>query len=424
MSALSAAADIIVLKSGTRIEAWGVEERGDKVYYEGPAGQVALPRRLVERIERSDALPSWATAGSQAAAELPPPDLPALGDPDVTAVIAGDKIDREVLARLEVEAERNGSEAARQRAAAAHVLIAQFLFSRGQVPAAGDAVRRALSFAPQEPALLLFLAVLEVEQQRYAAALEHLRPVLNGSRYLFEAYRLEGWIHYQSEDMPRAIAAWKRALAERSDSELEALLARTEREAQAAEAFEQRGSGRFELRFDGGEVPTRVAAGILAALENMYGEMASTFNVAPRQPIVVLLYANQTFYELTGLPAEVHGLFDGKIRVPVRGLVSLAPELERTLRHELVHAFVFVKTRGHSPRWLQEGLAQWHAGQRPWVGLETFRPLFEPRDGTSLVHIEVGFAGDAAQVMGSYYASWLVVDTLERRYGSAGMLRF
>ncbi|MBI2957138.1 MAG: hypothetical protein HYY26_07495, partial [Acidobacteria bacterium] len=46
------------------------------------------------------------------------------------------------------------------------------------------------------------------------------------------------------------------------------------------------------------------------------------------------------------------------------------------------------------------------------------------RDGTSLVHIEVGFAGDAAQVMGSYYASWLVVDTLERRYGSAGMLRF
>lgn len=422
--ALPAAADVIVLKNGRRIEAWGVEERGGRVYYETRAGQISLPKSLVERIERDGSLPNWAASEMSAASEVPEASLPALNDADVLRVIEGGKVDRSLLARLDGEAASSGTEQARQRAAAGHALVGRLLAGEGKAAEAAGSFRRALTFAPNHPGLLLNLAVVEVERQRYDAALQTLRPVLAGNQFTFEAYRLQGWIYYQTEEMPRAIASWKRALAVRGDPELEATLARVEKEARAAEEFEQRASGRFLLRYSGQEVATsRLANSLLRALDRMYDEMASAFNLVPREPIVVLLYPNETFYDLTGLPPAVHGVYDGKIRVPVQGLTSLTSRLEQVLRHELVHAFVFFKSRGRARRWLQEGLAQYYAEQRPQVAPAAFRPLFEPRDGTALPRIEAAFQGGAGQVMAAYSASWLVVDTLMRRYGRGDMER-
>jgi tetratricopeptide (TPR) repeat protein len=423
-AAMPLAADIIVLKSGRRIEAWGIEERGDRVYYETPEGRVGLPKRLVERIERSDALPRWGGAGASAIADLPPAELPALGDADVQRVVEGGEINRDLLGRLEREAE-GGSEAARLRAAAGHVLAARLLAERNDPVGASESLRRALRYLPNHPVLLLHLASLEAEQQRYGAALDRLRLILDDPEVAFQANRLRGWIYYQQEDMARALAAWKRALAVRSDAELEALVARVEREARAVERYRDQASGRFLLRYEGSEVASqRLVASIMDALDSMHDSLASTFNVMPREPIVVLLYPNETFYELTGTLPWVHGLYDGKIRIPVKGLVSLTPRLEQVLRHELVHAFVFLKTRNRAPRWLQEGLAQFHAGQSPSISRQSFRPLFELRDGSALPRIEGGFGGEAEQVLAAYAAALVVVEALERRYGSGDMERF
>lgn len=412
--ALGASADIIVLKNGRRIPATSVEERGDKIFYETPDGQFGIPKSLVEHIERSDAVPDWGRAVRPALAAA---DLPALEDADVLRVVAGGRVNRDLLAEFDRSAARAGTEEARMRAAAAHALVGQTLAAQDETSAAADAYRRSLSFAPNHPGLLISLASLEYEQQHYAAALEQLQPVFSQSHNLYQAYLLQGWIYYRTEQLDRALTAWKKALEVRRDPELEAWVARAEREGRAAAGYQQRESGRFVLRYDGGEAPARVAASILDALDSMYGEMTSTFNVLPREPIVVILYPSETFYELTGLPPQVHGLFDGKIRVPIKGLTSLTPPLQQVLRHELVHAFVFLKSRGRAPRWLQEGLAQWHAGQRPPVSPQFFLPLFEPRDGTALARIEAAFSGDPGQVNSAYAASWLVVNWLMNRYG-------
>ncbi|MFQ5663393.1 MAG: peptidase MA family metallohydrolase [Terriglobia bacterium] len=425
LATLAATADAIVLKNGRRIEAGAVEERDDWVYYETPAGRIGIPRRLVERIERSDAQPKWASPQRPGSVRWPAAELPARNDADVLRVVEAGELDLALLTKLESAARRSGSQPARRRAAAAHAVAAQFLAAQGDAAGAADSLRRALEFAPNHPRLLLNLATLEVEQQRYAAALVHLRPLLTQKEFAFEAYRLQGWIYYQREEMQRAIAAWKRALAKRPDPELEARLAQAETEARAAERYRQRASGRFVLRYPAGELAApRLAASILGALDSMHADMANAFDVFPRAPIVVLLYPNQTFYDITGLPPWVHAVYDGKIRLPIRGMVSLTLGLKQVLRHELAHAFVFIKSAGRAPRWLQEGLAQWHAGQRPAASRQSFRRLFEPRDGSALAGIAAAFAGDPAQVTGAYAASWLVVDTLFRRYGRGDMERF
>jgi len=43
---------------------------------------------------------------------------------------------------------------------------------------------------------------------------------------------------------------------------------------------------------------------------------------------------------------------------------SLNPELDQTLIHELVHAFLADRSRGVAPRDLHEGLAQYMEGKR------------------------------------------------------------
>ena len=421
LAALPAAADTIVLKSGRRLQAWNVQERGERYYYETPEGEVSLRKDQVERIERDDARPDWGRA-AVSLADLPAADLPALDDADVLRVVAGGQVDSALLAKLEGEAAR-GDEAARLRAAAALALVGRLHLEQGRRDPAAESFRRALTFAPNHPGLLLMLAVAEIERQRYAAAQEALRPLFSNKDYAFHAYRLQGFLYYATEEMDRALAAWKQALALKPDPALAAELKAIEQEARAAEDLAQRASGRFVLRYEGSERGSeRLAGGILRALDGMYDQFGSAFNYLPREPIIVLLYPDERFYELTGMPPEVHGLYDGKIRVPVAGLSSLTPSLEQVLRHELVHAFVFHKTRGRARHWLQEGLAQYYAGQRPQVSGDVFRPLFEPRDGSALPRIEAAF-GDAGSIFAAYAASWLVVDVLMRRYGRGDMER-
>ncbi len=60
----------------------------------------------------------------------------------------------------------------------------------------------------------------------------------------------------------------------------------------------------------------------------------------------------------------------------------------------------------------------------PRVARSVFRPLFADRDGTALRRIQAGFRGTPNQIFSSYLASWVVVDTLERKYGAAGRERF
>ena len=77
----------------------------------------------------------------------------------------------------------------------------------------------------------------------------------------------------------------------------------------------------------------------------------------PAEPITVVLYTQQQFRDVTRTPGWSGGLFDGRIRLPVRGGLADRREFERVLTHEYVHALVHSVAAGGVPAWLNEGLA-------------------------------------------------------------------
>src|SRR2546422_9269227 len=61
-----AAADTIVLKNGRRIMALSAVEEGDKVKYLTVAGELSLPKSIVDHIEKGSAMSMGGTAGADA----------------------------------------------------------------------------------------------------------------------------------------------------------------------------------------------------------------------------------------------------------------------------------------------------------------------------------------------------------------------
>jgi len=105
----------------------------------------------------------------------------------------------------------------------------------------------------------------------------------------------------------------------------------------------------------------------------------------------------------------VTGLYDGKIRLPLGSGLPAGAALERLVVHEYAHAAIHELSRGRTPRWLQEGLAQY---------LEDVRadPLLRGPGGLTLVGLEalIGDPDPARARVGYDIALWVTEDLLNR----------
>src|SRR5258707_10019800 len=104
-----AAADTIVLKNGKRIIALSAVEDGDKVKYLTSAGELSLPKSIVDHIEKGGAVPMAGSPGADAAnLDIAPPSAQPIGSGDSDAIeraaVHDGAIDRPYIAKLEGEA--------------------------------------------------------------------------------------------------------------------------------------------------------------------------------------------------------------------------------------------------------------------------------------------------------------------------------
>lgn len=363
----SASADTIVLKNGRRITAEQVTETADRVSYQTPAGELSLPKSIVERVERDDfAYTAAARAGSEPPVSAPQIE-PVRGYEDIVRLTVHDNaIDFAFLARMEAEA-RAGGAIPIDKVAAAHHAAAQFLIGKGDTGDAINQYRQALIFAPDNVGLLLNLAVLYLHQSQFTTALDPLqharRLTPDSAPAAPDVAKLMGWAYYGANKMELAIQEWRRAERLRPDPEVEQALQKAERDKSEEEGYREGETAHFSLKYNGTAAP-ELASGILRALEDDFRDIESQLDYTPPEQIGVILYTGQDFADITRAPSWVGALNDGRIRIPVQGLSGVTPELARVLKHELTHSFVGQKSHMRAPTWLQEGIAQWMEGRR------------------------------------------------------------
>jgi hypothetical protein len=112
----------------------------------------------------------------------------------------------------------------------------------------------------------------------------------------------------------------------------------------------------FTLSFEGPE-DAALASDALESLERAYWRVCDVLGTFPIAPIPVILYSNEQFRDITRSPPWAAGVYDGRIRVPMRGARAQAKELDRVLAHEFVHALIRSLAERGVPAWLNEGLA-------------------------------------------------------------------
>ncbi len=383
----TARGDTIVLKNGRRILALSVVEEGDRVKYETSAGQLSLPKSIVDHIEKGGAVPDSPGAAAANLAISPPAIEISDANTEVERGAVHDgTIDRDFIAKLEGEA-RSGSRQANAIAAQAHHAAAQFEASHGDMEHALADENSALIYAPDQPDLLMNVAYLHLRRSEFKQSLDFLERARRVAPNNPDVPKLAGWAYYGMNKLDQAVAEWRRALALRPDREVRAALNKAQRDKQEEENYKENESTHFTLRYSG-EAEPGLAHDVLRTLEGHFSAIESELNFTPPDSIGIILYTQQAFADITRAPGWAGALNDGRIRVPVQGLTSMTPELSRVLKHELTHSFIQQKTRGRAPTWIQEGMAQWMEGKRSNDHAAELVQIYDERHGAPLTAFE------------------------------------
>ena len=397
-----------------------VSVEGDKVRYQTAAGELTLPKSIVDHIEKGGAGVADSPAAAAASLAITPPfvDPGAAAAGIESAAVHDGSVDREFMAKVESEA-LSGSAEAKANAAMAHHAAAQFELSRGDMEHALIDERTALTYAPDDPLLLLNVAYLHLRRGEYKQALDYLERARRVAPVSADVAKLMGWAYYGMNKLEQAVAEWQRALALHPDAEVRAALEKAQRDQQEEQNYKENESSHFTLRYSGGAEPG-LAREVLRVLEVHFSAIESELSYSPPEPIAVILYTEQAFADITRAPAWAGALNDGRIRVPVQGLTDLTPELSRVLKHELTHSFVRQKTRGRAPTWVQEGLAQWMEGKRCDEIASALVQNYDAKRARPLGELEASwmhFSGDAA----GYAYAWSLAN-MEYIVQSGGMV--
>src|SRR5208282_3737089 len=245
-------------------------------------------------------------------------DLPAFTPADslanegdlVAKIIKEGKVDADALASLENKGNAELS-------ATADFIAGKFEFEHGNIAQARQYYESALRFQPNNSTILVYYSALLVRTGNAAQALPYAQRAVQSAPNSPDAYTMLGYAQFASGQ-----------------------------------------STHFTLHYEGKQTSEALRGQILQALESDYDDLVRDLGNPPRDNILVTLYTEQAFFDVTHAPTWSGAINDGKLRIPVSGLSSMTSELAHVLKHELAHSFITQLSGGRCPPWLHEGIAQ------------------------------------------------------------------
>ncbi|MCB1282713.1 MAG: hypothetical protein KDB18_14415, partial [Salinibacterium sp.] len=231
-------------------------------------------------------------------------------------------------------------------------------FEAGDLEADAKTLLRARGLAPEDPKPRAWLAIVSMEQGFFRAAEDHVRDALRLDERCLLALEYQGFLLYRRERLEAALESWQKCLEidPARQARLANVMTKVERELRVEATMRMVRSSHFRCKFSD-EEDREIAKLLLDWLEEAWSSLGQIYRVYPRHPVTIILYRDREFSLATGAHSWVAGLFDGKIRVPVRNFAQRRREIRDTLFHEYTH-FLITRLTKDCPVWLNEGLAQ------------------------------------------------------------------
>ena len=417
---VGASADTIYLKNGRKILADHVHENGNHFQYDIGDDSYAIPKSSVDHVEAGGMPAGTVAAGAKNVADLPaftPANSLANEGDLLSKIIKEGKVDPEAVSSL--EGKGNG-----ELSATADFIAGKFEFERGNINEARRYFESALRFQPDNSTILVYYTALLVRTGNAAQALPYAQRAVVASPNSADAYTMLGYAQFASDHTKEAIASWQHSLALRPDATVRQLLGKAQREETAENDFAERETTHFVLHYEGKQTSESLRGQILAALESDYDDLVRELGTPPRDNILVTLYTEQAFFDVTRAPAWSGAINDGKLRVPISGLTSMNSDLARVLRHELAHSFITQLSAGRCPAWLHEGIAQLLEPKNLGSDGHGLAQLFKAQHNIPLNVLEgsfTRFSGVEAYV--AYAESLAAVSYITDSYGMSDLQR-
>lgn len=418
LTAANAGADTIHLKNGRTILADHVWENGNRYEYEVGDDTYAILKASVDRVE-AGGMPSHSAAAGKAA------DLPVFAPADSLAnegdlvgkVIKEGKVDPDGIAGLEGKGNAELS-------ATADFIAGKFEFDHGNIAQAKQYFDSALRFQPENSTILIYYAAALVRTGNASQALSYAQRAVRAAPDSPDAYTMLGYAQFASDHSKEAIASWRHSLDLRPDPAVQQFLAKAQREQNVESEFSQGESQHFTIHYEGKQTSEALRGQILQALESDYDDLVRDLGTPPRDNILVTLYTEQAFFDVTHAPSWSGAMNDGKLRIPVSGLASMTSELAHVLKHELAHSFITQLSAGRCPPWLHEGIAQYVEPKSISGEGHQLAVLFKAQRNIPLNALEgsfLQFSGGQAYL--AYAESLAAVSFITESYGMSDIQR-
>jgi Flp pilus assembly protein TadD len=310
-------------------------------------------------------------------------------------------------------------DAAKAAAASAQASNGQIksLMAQGDSAAALRAIERALE-TKEEPALLALKGEVCVKMSNWEAArVAYERAVTLESKDPQVFLGLAGIYRQQGRQNAAVDMLHKAKEYGAGGSEFQSLVSMVVAEQDAEADFGSVSTPHFTISFDEA-VDQAEARRVLSHLEDAYLSVGQKLDEYPTHRTPVVLYSAQDFQEITHAPGWAGALYDGRIKVPVRGPRGRVRDLAKAVRHEYTHALIVSMAGARCPVWLNEGVAMWAEDEKDGEREDWALGAINMGQRLNLTQLENSFVGmSGRQAVSAYAQSYLAVRHIVARYG-------